>query len=156
MILRDMAQSEGSTFDPAKKWEEEKANREAAKAVVAPSSTEKNKKGKDKKKSTADTIKETNAADKLKKENERDLQKLSNLKSLKALQDMSCDTVGGKIHRMLKMLYLAASDLRQGSVNSSEAEVLDILWALEEMPAFKDADEQLSLEKAAKKEAKKS
>ena len=41
-------------------------------------------------------------------------------------------------------------DLRQGVLNSSEAEVLDILWALEEMAAFKEADQLMALEKAAK------
>jgi len=163
LILRDMAPPEGSIFDPAKKWEEEKARRrvagEEAKAAVeeaaaADKSKKSGKKGSEKKKSTAESIKESNAAEKLKKDHERDLQKLSNLKTLKALQEISCETTNGKIHRMIKMLHLAVGDLRQGSVNASEAEVLDILWALEEMPAFKAADELVNAEKAAKKEAK--
>ena len=158
-----MAPPEGSIFDPAKKWEEEKERRRTAQveeaqeqAAVAAAAAEKSKKGKkgEKKKSTADTIKETNAAEKLKKEHERDLQKLGNLKTLKALQETTCETASGKIHRMVKMLHLAVCDYRQGSVKSSEAEILDILWALEEMPSFKAADAELSLEKAAKKEAK--
>jgi ATP-dependent RNA helicase DDX60 len=161
IILRDMAPPEGSIFDPVKKWEEEKVRRRATLAEIkeeATAAAEKKKsggkKGAEKKKSTADTIKESNAAEKLKKDHDRDLQKLSNLKTLRVLQDATCETTGGKIHRMIKMLHLAASDLRQGAVGSTEAEVLDILWALEEMPAFKSADDQIALEKAAKKDSK--
>jgi ATP-dependent RNA helicase DDX60 len=162
LILRDMAPPEGSIFDPAKKWEEEKTRRRTAQVEAkveeeAAAAAEKKKAGKkavEKKKSTADTIKESNAAEKLKKDHDRDLQKLSNLKTLKALQETTCETTGGKIHRMIKMLHLAMSDLRQGAVGATEAEVLDILWALEEIPAFQIADEQLALEKAAKKESK--
>lgn len=163
LILRDMAPPEGSIFDPAKKWEEEKERRRSAlmagqKAAAAAEKTNANKKGGkkggEKKKSTAETIKESNAADKLKKDLDRDLQKLSNLRTLKALQDTVCETVSGKIHRMIKMLHLAVCDLRQGSVSASEAEVLDILWALEEMKSFQSADEEVNQEKAAKKEAK--
>ena len=165
IILRDMAPPEGSIFDPAKKWEEEKKRREretmtneaneaaAAAAAAAADSKKKGKKGVNKK-STADTIKESNAAEKLKKDHERDLQKLGNLKTLKSLQDATCETTGGKMHRMIKMLHMAVSDLRQGSVHGSEAEVLDILWALEEMSSFKSADEEVTKEKAFKKEAK--
>ncbi|KAL7466405.1 hypothetical protein ACHAXS_006704 [Conticribra weissflogii] len=156
-----MAPPEGSIFDPAKKWEEEKERRKGLKKAadtdaVAEAKAEKKKGGKknDKKKSTADAIKETNAADKLKKDLERDLMKLSNLKTLKTLQDATCDTPSGKINRMLKMLHLAVSDLKQGSVGASEAEVLDILWALEEMPLFKSCEEEIAAEKASKKEAK--
>ena len=157
-----MAPPEGSIFDPAKKWEEEKERRRTAKAekaqeqaaAAAAEKSKKGKKGSEKKKSTADAIKETNAAEKLKKEHERDLQKLSNLKTLKALQETTCETNSGKIHRMMKMLHLAVCDYRQGSLNSSEAEILDILWALEGMPVFKTADSEISDEKAAKKEAK--
>jgi ATP-dependent RNA helicase DDX60 len=163
LILRDMAPPEGSIFDPAKKWEEEKGHRRTAQveakeeeeAAAAAEKTKKSgKKGTEKKKSTADAIKESNAAEKLKKDHDRDLQKLSNLKTLRALQDTTCETKGGRIHRMIKMLHLAVSDLRQGAVGSTEAEVLDILWALEEMPDFKSADEQVVLEKASKKEVK--
>merc|ERR1712176_1440032 len=111
---------------------------ELEKAALADKLTKKGgKKVKEKKQTAAQKIKETNAAEKDQKDHQRDLQKLSNLKSLKALQQSSCDTTGGKIHRMIKMLHLAVCDLRQGSVHASEAEVLDILWALEEMPAFK-------------------
>jgi hypothetical protein len=162
LILRDMAPPEGSIFDPARKWEEEKVRRRSAaseateeEAAAAKEKSKKSgKKGTEKKKTTADAIKETNAAEKLKKDHERDLQKLSNLKTLRALQETTCETTGGKIHRMIKMLHLAVCDLRQGAVNSSEAEVLDILWALEEMPAFRQADELITLEKKAKKEGK--
>jgi hypothetical protein len=158
-----MAPPEGSIFDPARKWEEEKETRRQAQAGVdAIAATEaaeekakaKGKKGADKKKSTAEKIKEVNAAEKDAKDLQRDLQKLSNLKTLKALQDASCETTAGKIHRMIKMLHLAVSDLRNGVVGASEAEVLDILWALEEMPSFKEADELVASEKAAKKEEK--
>ena len=163
-----MAPPRGSIFDPAQKWEEEKQRRidtekkESDEAeATAPSKGKKGKggggkKGKEQKKSTADTIKESNAAEKVKKDLGRDLEKLSNLRTLKSLQETSCDTMSGKIHRMIKMLHLAVCDLRQGTVSSSEAEVLDILWALEEMPAFKSADEAVTKEKAAKKEEKKS
>lgn len=163
LILRDMAPPEGSIFDPAKKWDEERGRRrtaqvEAKEDEVAVSAAEKSKKsGKkvvEKKKSTADAIKESNAAEKLKKDHDRDLQKLSNLKTLRALQETTCETTGGRIHRMIKMLHLAVSDLRQGAVGSTEAEVLDILWALEAMSDFKRADEQVLQEKAAKKESK--
>ena len=158
-----MAPPEGSIFDPAKKWEEEKKRRlkadsknakDEAAAVLAADKKKGSKKGGAAKKSTADTIKESNAVEKLKKDHERDLQKLSNLRTLKALQDATCETTGGRIHRMIKLLHIATCDLKQGSVGSSEAEVLDILWALEEMEAFRTADEELAKEKAAKKEAK--
>jgi ATP-dependent RNA helicase DDX60 len=168
MILRDMAPPEGSIFDPAKKWEEEKKRRakasvdqaaEDAREAEAVKAAEKAK-GKNPakkaavKKNTADTIKESNVADKLKKDHERDLQKLSNLKTLKTLQDATCETTGGKIHRMIKMLHMAVCDLKQGVVGASEAEVLDILWALEEMAPFKSADEEVAKDKVMKKEAK--
>jgi superfamily II RNA helicase len=161
-----MAPPSGSIFDPAVKWEEEKERRrieaekdneeKAAAAAAAKSKGKKGKKQQEKKKSTADSIKESNAAEKIKKDHTRDLEKLSNLRTLKLLQETTCDTMSGKIHRMIKMLHLAVSDLRQGAVSSSEAEVLDILWALEEMPPFKTADEEVAKEKAAKKEEKKS
>lgn len=166
LILRDMAPPSGSIFDPGAKWEEEKERRRVMAAEAAGSDDAKGKqkakggagggkKATDKKKSTAETIKESNAAEKLKKDLTRDLEKLSNLRTLKSLQDTSCDTSSGKIHRMIKMLHLAACDLRQGAVTASEAEVLDILWALEEMPAFKSADEEVAKEKASKKDEKK-
>eukprot|EP00533_Pseudo-nitzschia_delicatissima_P009696 CAMPEP_0116102132 /NCGR_PEP_ID=MMETSP0327-20121206/13183_1 /TAXON_ID=44447 /ORGANISM="Pseudo-nitzschia delicatissima, Strain B596" /LENGTH=1259 /DNA_ID=CAMNT_0003594145 /DNA_START=32 /DNA_END=3811 /DNA_ORIENTATION=+ len=168
LILRDMAPPSGTIFDPALKWEEEKERRrvEAEKkssddAAAAAAASNKNKKGgkgkkgNEKKKSTADTIKESNAAEKMKKDHVRDLEKLSNLRTLKALQETSCDTSSGKIHRMIKMLHLAVCDLRQGVVGSSEAEALDILWALEEMPVFKSSDDEISREKEAKKAEKK-
>mmetsp|Transcript_88324 Transcript_88324/g.254816 ORF Transcript_88324/g.254816 Transcript_88324/m.254816 type:complete len:1259 (+) Transcript_88324:237-4013(+) len=166
IILRDMAPPSGSIFDPGAKWAEEKERRRiqaaAAENEVAKDADKGKKKGgggggkKDnKKKSTADSIKESNAAEKLKKDLTRDLEKLSNLRTLKSLQETSCDTNSGKIHRMIKMLHLCVCDLRQGAVNSTEAEVLDILWALEEMPAFKKADDEVTKEKAAKKEEKK-
>ena len=161
-----MAPPEGSIFDPARKWEEEKESRRQAKfevdeqekaAAVADKQSKKGgKKTADKKKNTAEKIKESNAADKDLKDHLRDLMKLSNLKTLKTLQEASCETMGGKINRMIKMLHLSVCDLKQGTVNASEAEVLDILWALEEMPSFKAADELVSAEKAAKKEDKSS
>lgn len=167
LILRDMAPPAGSIFDPAVKWDEEKERRriEAAemqelKGAEASTSNKSKKSGNsgkkgNNKKSTADTIKESNAADKMKKDHVRDLEKLSNLRTLKALQETSCDTTSGKIHRMLKMLHLAVCDLRQGVYGSSEAEALDILWALEEMSSFKSCDNEIVKEKAVKKEGKK-
>jgi len=164
LILRDMAPPTGTIFDPAQKWEEEKERRRIAaekqdteEAAAAAKSKEKKsgKSKKDKKKSTADTIKESNAAEKQRKDHVRDLEKLSNLRTLKALQETSCDTTSGKIHRMIKMLHLAVCDLRQGVVGSSEAEALDILWALEEMSDFQSSDAEIAKEKAAKKEGKK-
>lgn len=164
LILRDMAPPEGSIFDPARKWEEEKESRRVSEAaldaaeaavVAAEKQQKKGKKaGATQKKSTADKIKETNAIEKDLKDHQRDLQKLSNLKTLKALQDASCETTGGKIHRMIKMLHFCVCDLRQGAVSASEPEVLDILWALEEMKAFKEADMEVMAEKAAKKDQK--
>jgi ATP-dependent RNA helicase DDX60 len=162
LILRDMAPPEGSIFDPAKKWEEEKERRRLEGSGGVGSKEEAGekskksggKKGGEKKKSTADSIKESNAAEKLKKDHDRDLQKLSNLKTLRALQETSCETTAGRIHRMIKMLHLSVCDLRQGAVNASEAECLDILWALEGMPSFKMADDLVLQEKALKKEAK--
>ena len=165
-----MAPPKGSIFDPAIKWEEEKERRRLAEAegvaaeeqaAAAASKSKKGgkggggKKGSEKKKSTAESIKESNAAEKMKKDHVRDLEKLSNLRTLKSLQETACDTMSGKIHRMIKMLHLTVCDLKQGSVHASEAEVLDILWALEEMESFKSAEEELSKEKAAKKEEKK-
>mmetsp|Transcript_5662 Transcript_5662/g.9378 ORF Transcript_5662/g.9378 Transcript_5662/m.9378 type:complete len:1262 (+) Transcript_5662:69-3854(+) len=164
LILRDMAPPVGSIFDPALKWEEEKEARaqaqfeedaqQAAAAAAEKTAKKGGKKNAEKKKSTAEKIKQSNAAEKDVKDHQRDLQKLSNLKSLKALQEASCETTGGKIHRMIKMLHLSMCDLKQGSVNASEPEVLDILWALEEMPAFQAADVLVTSEKAAKKEEK--
>lgn len=165
IILRDMAPPEGSIFDPARKWEEEKERRSKAKPAETPTDGE----GKEKKKgggggggpkknakkpSAAEAIKESNAAEKVKKDLERDLMKLSNLKTLKTLQDATCDTPLGKIHRMLKMLHFAVSALKEGAVGASEAEVLDILWALEEMPLFKSCEEEIASEKSSKKESK--
>jgi hypothetical protein len=154
-----MAPPEGSIFDPAKKWGEEKERRERLTATAGAEKEPKDDKKKapkknDKKKSTADAIKESNAVEKSKKDLERDLMKLSNLRTLKTLQDSTCDTPLGKIHRMIKMLHLAVSDLKLGSVGSSEAEVLDILWALEEMPSFKNAEAEISAEKKNKKDSK--
>ena len=143
VILRDMAPPEGSIFDPAQKWDEEKERRTQAAKTEADAEAAKEKKkssggGKKnaKKQSAADAIKESNAAEKVKKDLERDVMKLSNLRTLGTLQAAACDTPVGKINRMLKMLHLAVSDLKQGTVGASEAEVLDILWALEEMPLF--------------------
>ncbi|MGK3751147.1 MAG: superfamily II DNA or RNA helicase [Bacillariaceae sp.] len=163
-----MAPPSGSVFDPAVKWEEEKERRrieaeeqvtkDAAEEALANSKPKKSGKGGKKgneKKSTKDTIKASNAADKMKKDHVRDLEKLSNLRTLKALQETSCDTTSGKIHRMIKMLHLAVCDLRQGVLGSTEAECLDILWALEEMSSFKSSDNEIEVEKAAKKEGKK-
>jgi len=159
LILRDMAPPEGSIFDPAKKWDEEKemiakaAQSEVeANAKVVKKKGGGGKKGGAKKISSKDAIKESNVADKLKKDMERDLMKLSNLRTLKVLQDATCDTSAGKIQRMIKMLHIAVSDLKQGSVGASEAEVLDILWALEEMPLFKSSEAEISEEKALKKD----
>ena len=184
IILRDMAPAEGSIFDPAKKWDEEKERRAKAKAartealVEAKGKKKSGAKKSSKKQSTADSIKEANVADKVKKDLERDLMKLSNLKTLKILQDATCDTPLGKIHRMIKvrhsapfstrklpviiqklnlwhqMLHLSVSALKEGTVGASEAEVLDILWSLEEMPLFKLCEEDTAAEKASKKEAK--
>jgi len=163
LILRDMAPPEGSIFDPAEKWDEERETRriaqadQASAAAAANKASEKKKSGKKSNKggkTTADSIKESNIADKLKKDHERDLQKLSNLNKLKDLQEAACETIDGKINRMLKMLHLSVCDLKQGAVQASEAEILDILWALEEMPAFKEGDELIALEKATKKSIK--
>ncbi|KAL7545685.1 hypothetical protein ACHAWF_009035 [Thalassiosira exigua] len=155
-----MAPPEGSIFDPAKKWDEEKERRKKAAQAGAETAAKEKKKGgggskkNAKKQSAADAIKESNAAEKVKKDLDRDLMKLSNLKTLKTLQDATCDTPLGKIHRMLKMLHLAVSALKEGSVGASEAEVLDILWALEEMPLFMACEGDIAAEKASKKEAK--
>jgi hypothetical protein len=164
IILRDMAPPEGSIFDPARKWEEERERRriesqahaeaEAAAAAKEAAAKKKGKKAATKSKSTADSIIERNDADKAKKDLDRDLQKLANVKSLKAMQDATCETKSGKIHRMLKMLHFAVADKKQATVDSSEAEILDILWALEEMPVFKEADSLIAAEKAYKKQAK--
>jgi len=156
IILRDMAPPEGSIFDPARKWDEEKERRRLAKAdaeqaEAAAKAAEKKKGKKAKKQSTADKIKESNVAEKEKKEHDQDTQKLSNLNKLKALQEASCLTAAGKMHRMIKMLHLTVSDLKQGTVHANEAEVMDILWALEEMPSFESADTEIAKEKAAKK-----
>ena len=161
IIVCPVAPPEGSIFDPARVWGEEKEARskeEAAAEAAEEKSKEKKKGGGGKKggkkQFSADAIKESNAADKVKKDLERDLMKLGNLKTLKTLQDASCDTPLGKIHRMLKMLNLAVSALKEGALGASEAEVLDILWALEEMPLFKSCQGEIAAEKASKKEAK--
>lgn len=161
LILRDMGPPKGSIFDPKVKWDEEKERRrteeEAAEVEVklAKKESAKGKKKKESKKTSADLIKENNQANKDDKNHSRDLQKLGNLRSLKALQEAFCETDSGKIHRMMKMLHIAVCDLKNGSVNSSEAEVLDILWALEEMPNFKSADKEIQAEKSAKKDKEK-
>lgn len=164
LILRDMAPPKGSIFNPATQWEKEKEAKKADDANIAAESadTKKKSKGGGKKaaknkqgggQSAAD-IMALNAAEKDKKDHQRDLQKLSNLKSLITLQQAKCETTSGKIHRMLKMLHLAVCDLKQGAVNSSEAEVLDILWALEELKSFKSAEVDIAKEKSIKKEEK--
>lgn len=155
-----MAPPEGSIFDPRRKWEEEKERRQKeadqteAEDAAAKDKKKSGGKKKEKKQSAADAIRESNAEEKVKKDLERDLMKLSNLKTLKTLQDATCDTPLGKIHRMLKMLHLAVSSLKEGTVGASEAEVLDILWALEEMPLFISCEDEIAAEKASKKEAK--
>ena len=159
-----MGPPEGSIFDPARKWEEEQERRrietQAHENAEAAKAAESNKKKGGKKsssksgKGTAESIRESNEADKAKKELDRDLQKLANVKSLKALQDAKCETKSGQIHRMLKMLHFAVCDKKQATVDSSDAEILDILWALEEMPVFKEADELITAEKAYKKQSK--
>jgi hypothetical protein len=163
LILRDMAPPEGSIFDPARKWEEERERRRIADrasaqaeadAVAGKLADKKKSKKTVKGKATADVIKESNQAEKAKKDLERDLQKLSNVKTLKALQDATCETTSGKIQRMVKMLHFAVSDLKQGTLHSSEAEVLDILWALEDMPSFQEAESLVEQEKAYKKKSK--
>mmetsp|Transcript_46441 Transcript_46441/g.68628 ORF Transcript_46441/g.68628 Transcript_46441/m.68628 type:complete len:1259 (-) Transcript_46441:132-3908(-) len=168
LILRDMSPPEGSIFDPAKKWEEEKERRQtiidneqksaALEKANAKNSKKKSggggKKGKQGGGQSAADIKESNVAEKDKRDHQRDLQKLSNLKNLKALQDAKCETAGGQVNRMLKMLHLAVCDLKTGAVNSSEAEVMDILWALEEMSTFKSSEALLQKEKTLKKEEK--
>merc|ERR1712232_1160118 len=153
---------EGSIFDPAKKWEEEKKIQEdelkqqsEAAAASKKDQGKSNKKKVNQRNNQPDSIRDNNAATKLQKDHERDLQKLSNLRTLKALQEASCETDSGKIHRMVKILHLAVSDLKEGSLNSSEAEVLDILWALEEMPTFTKSETEIDKEKKAKKEEKK-
>lgn len=161
-----MAPPSGSIFDPAVKWDEEKQHRrieaerdseeKAAAAAAVAKSKKKGGKKQDKKKSAADSIKESNAVEKIKKDLTRDLEKLSNLRTLKLLQETTCDTMSGRIQRMIKMLHLAVCDLRQGAVGSTEAEVLDILWALEEMPVFQSADAEATREREAKKLEKKS
>jgi len=158
IILRDMAPPEGSIFDPVKKWDEEKERRKVS--LLKEKKTEKSekkkfgKKNKEKKQTAAESIIESNLNEKLKKDHKTDLQKLSNLRTLRALQEASCETDSGKIHRMVKMLHLSVCDLKEGSVNSSEAEILDILWALEEMPTFVPSEKELEKEKMLKKEQK--
>jgi len=167
LILRDMAPPEGSIFDPTLAWEERKKElarlKQGADAdAAAKEIEEKKKKGGGGKKQgakkgggiSAADIKASNTAEKDTKDLQRDLQKLSNLRTLKALQEAKCETNSGKIHRMIKMLHMAVSDLKIGAVGSSEAEVLDILWALEEMSVFKDSEELIQQEKALKKEGK--
>lgn len=156
-----MAPPEGSIFDPARKWEEERERRRLAsqqaqseEQATSKKSSDNKKKGAGKKKSTADAIRETNEADKAKKDLDRDLQKLANVKTLKALQEASCETKSGQIHRMLKMLHVAVSDKKQAQVDSSDAEILDILWALEEMSSFQEAENLIASEKAYKKQSK--
>jgi len=162
-----MAPPEGSIFDPTLAWEERKKElarlKQGADAdAAAKEIEEKKKKGGGGKKQgakkgggiSAADIKASNTAEKDTKDLQRDLQKLSNLRTLKALQEAKCETNSGKIHRMIKMLHMAVSDLKIGAVGSSEAEVLDILWALEEMSVFKDSEELIQQEKALKKEGK--
>mmetsp|Transcript_26 Transcript_26/g.77 ORF Transcript_26/g.77 Transcript_26/m.77 type:complete len:1257 (+) Transcript_26:143-3913(+) len=159
IILRDMAPPEGSLFDPVKKWEEEKERRRLknlsdAKAVTDAKKKPDKKSGK-KKVKAADAIREANATEKDNKDHRKDLEKLSNLRTLRALREAGCETGAGRINRMLKMLHIAVCDLKMGSVSGSEPEVLDILWALEEMPVFRSADELLKAERSLKKEKEK-
>jgi hypothetical protein len=91
---------------PPESGEEEKESRRQAeyevgeqeKAIAAADKLAK-KGGKkvDKKKNTAEKIKEDQMLlTRYLKDHQRDLMKLSNLKTLKALQDASCETMGGK------------------------------------------------------------
>ena len=84
----------------------------------------------------------------------KDIEKMSNNNSLESLQAAKVDTTFGKLQRMLKMLHMSVVDLKQGKESGSEEEVFDILWALEEMDIFREAEEELAEEKAAKKAAK--
>ena len=129
-----MAPPEGSIFDPARKWSEEKERRRlelqaTTQALAAAKLAESKKKKKPKAKSTADSIRENNDAEKAKKDLDRDLQKLANVKNLKSLQESSCETKSGQIHRMLKMLHFAVSDKKQATLDSSEAEILDMTFS---------------------------
>ena len=159
-----MAPPEGSIFDPTPTWERQKElDRQKTIGADADAAAPEKKKGGGgnkkqgaKKGISAADIKASNTADKDTKDLQRDLQKLSNLRTLKALQDAKCETTSGKINRMIKLLHMAVSDLKIGAVGASEAEVLDILWALEEMPVFKNSEELILQEKALKKEEKES
>lgn len=96
-----------------------------------------------------------------KKENsvhKADIERMKNNNTIDLLLDAKVSTVTGQLQRMLKMLSIAVSAKDRGKSGSSEEEVLDILWALEEMEVFRAADEEIArdkdLRKALKKKAK--
>ncbi len=177
-ILRDMGPPEGSIFDPRTVWDAEKEKRKlAAEAAAAAAEVsdpgapkpvdpslsksqaaaarkaEKDKakaKKNEPKLSKAEQIKLANAEKQAKKSHGKDVEKMSNNNSLEALQNTKVDTDTGKLQRMLKMLHLAVHHLTRGDKNASEEEVFDILFALEEMKIFKDAEEELEKEKKGK------
>ncbi|GMI25906.1 hypothetical protein TeGR_g10093 [Tetraparma gracilis] len=162
LILRDMAPPDGSIFDPRVAWASEKPlflSREAnlaapalpAAAAAAVPKKEKKKKALSKK----ELMMAENSKRLEKKSHEKDAEKMANNKSMSSLQSASTTTTIGKLQRMLKMLSIAVQDIKGGKASASQEEMFDILWALEELPVFKSAGEELEREKRAKKEEKK-
>ncbi|GMI14247.1 hypothetical protein TrVE_jg1141 [Triparma verrucosa] len=93
-----------------------------------------------------------------KKENsvhKADIERMKNNNTIDLLLDAKVSTVTGQLQRMLKMLSIAVSAKERGKSGSSEEEVLDILWALEEMEVFRAADEEIARDKDLRKALKK-
>jgi len=105
--------------------------------------------------SKSDLIKLQNSKRMNQKVHIKDIEKMSNNNSLESLQAAKVDTDFGKLQRMLKMLHMSVIDMKQGKECGSEEEVFDILWALQEMDTFTDAEAEIVADKAARKAAKK-
>jgi len=168
LILRDMGPPPGSMFDPRVVWEKEKPaylaklKGEAAAALTPTGSTPapaqrqpraKTKKGSNKKATKAELIAQ-NSKRLEKKSHAKDSEKMENNNCLESLQNSTVETGVGKLQRMLKMLHITVAEFEAGG-GAGEEEIFDILWALEKIPAFTQASEELALEKQRRKTEKK-
>jgi len=166
LILRDMGPPSGSVFDPRVVWEKEKplylqrksGQGPAASNPSTPAAREKSEKSKKSKSASKISKSEqmilNNSKRLSKKSHDKDVEKMSNNNSIESLRDIKVETSSGKLQRMLKVLDLAVAAYRSGKT-SGEEELFDILWALEEMEGFADAEKELSDDKAQKKAEKK-
>jgi len=184
IILRDMSPPENSIFNPQEKWNQKKEERaiqdkmrllaieEDAKNNLDRSKLSKQelKKLADKEKKEAKEAKKNSKTNELSKTDQmraknsnriekenhaKDMEKMTSNVTLDQVFHAKVDTDSGRLKRMLKMLQIAVKSLQVGSPNASLAEVFDIMWALEELKLFNDAEFALAQQKKEKDEKKK-